>query len=168
MVFEYENSIIFEIYLEIYGVYLAKYLAYTKDTSTFLIFYNMFIIIYLSMGGPGRGYEEYILMTLFFTLAWAIFNAICLLVISPVALIILIIKNLRTEYKWIIIFILLSIFSEAVWYYEFPAYIQDTGELIEFNIFSFLRVVSTEFISLVLAYYCLYFWSKKWQKKFLK
>ena len=166
--FEYENSIIFEIHLEIYGVHLAKYLAYTEDTATFLIFYNTFIIIYLSIGGPERGYEEYILMTLFFTLAWAIFNAICLLVISPVALIILIIKNLRTEYKWIIIFILLSIFSEAVWYYEFPAYIQDTGELIEFNIFSFLRVVSTEFISLVLAYYCLYFWSKKWQKKFLK
>lgn len=114
MVFEYENSIIFEIYLEIYGVYLAKYLAYTEDTSTFLIFYNMFIIIYLSMGGPGHGYEEYILMTLFLTLAWAIFNAICLLVISPVAFIILIIKNLRTEYKWIIIFILLSIFSQAV------------------------------------------------------
>ena len=131
-------------------------------------FYNTFIITYLSIGGPGRGYEEYILMTLFLTLAWAIFNAICLLVISPVAFIILIIKNLRTEYKWIIIFILLSIFSEAVWYYEFPAYIQDTGELIGFNIFSFLRVVSTEFISLVLAYYCLYFWSKKWQKKFLK
>lgn len=93
---------------------MAKYLAYTEDTSTFLIFYNMFIIIYLSMGGPGRGYEEYILMTLFLTLAWAIFNAICLLVISPVSFIILIIKNLRTEYKWIIIFILLSIFSQAV------------------------------------------------------
>ncbi len=166
--FEYENSIIFEIHLEIYGVHLAKYLAYTEDTAIFLIFYNTFIITYLSIGGPGRGYEEYILMTLFLTLAWAIFNAICLLVISPVAFIILIIKNLRTEYKWIIIFILLSIFSEAVWYYEFPAYIQDTGKLIEFNIFSFLRVVSTEFISLVLAYYCLYFWSKKWQKKFLK
>lgn len=57
-------------------------------------FYNTFIIIYLSIGGPERGYEEYILTTLFFTLAWAIFNAICLLVISPVTLIILIIKNL--------------------------------------------------------------------------
>lgn len=75
--FEYENSIIFEIHLEIYGVHLAKYLAYTEDTATFLIFYNTFIIIYLSIGGPERGYEEYILMTLFFTLAWAIFNAIC-------------------------------------------------------------------------------------------
>lgn len=108
--FEYENSVIFEIHLEIYGVRLAKYLAYTEDTATFLIFYNTFIITYLSIGGPGRGYEEYILMTLFLTLAWAIFNAICLLVIFPVAFIILIIKNLRTGYKWIIIFILLSIF----------------------------------------------------------
>ena len=131
-------------------------------------FYNTFIITYLSIGGPGRGYEEYILMTLFFTLAWAIFNAICLLVISPVALIILIIKNLRTEYKWIIIFILLSIFSQAVWHYEFPAYNQDTGELIEFNIFLFLRAVGIEFIFLVLAYYCLQCWSKKQQKRFLK
>ena len=131
-------------------------------------FYNTFIIIYLSMGGPGRGYEEYILMTLFFTLAWAIFNAICLLVISPVALIILIIKNLRTEYKWIIIFILLSIFSEAVWYYEFPAYDPYAAEPMEFDIFLFLRAVSINFTSLILAYYGLYFWSKTWQKKFLK
>ena len=74
--FKYENSIIFEIHLEIYGVHLAKCLAYTEDTATFLIFYNTFIITYLSISGPGRGYEEYILMTLFFTLAWAIFKGL--------------------------------------------------------------------------------------------
>ena len=120
------------------------------------------------MGGPGRGYEEYILMTLFLTLAWAIFNAICLLVISPITFIILIIKNLRTEYKWIIIFILLSIFSQAVWNYEFPVYDPYAAEPMEFDIFLFLRAVSINFTSLILAYYGLYFLSKKWQKKFLK
>ena len=128
-------------------------------------FFESIYIACLLIAGPKRSYEEYLLVPLFFTLFQFIFKAICFLVISPI---ILIIKNLRIGYKWIIIFILLSICFHTVWQYEFPAYNQDMGELIESNTVSFLRAVGIEFIFLVLAYYCLHFWSKKWQKRFLE
>lgn len=126
---------------------------------------STFIVIYFSIGGPKRGYEEYLLMPLFLTLVETIFRTICFLVISPI---IIIIKNLRIRYKWIIIFILLPVCFQIVWDYEFPAYDPYSAEPIEFNIFLFLRAVGIKFIFLMLAYYCLFFWSKKWQKKFLK
>ena len=107
--FEYENSIIFEIFLGFIKSVWQDVLNILKILLLFSFLESIYITCLL-IAGPKRGDEEYLLIPLFFTLFQFIFEAICFLVISPVIFIIknyiLDINGLLSLFCYLFVFIL--------------------------------------------------------------